>query len=196
MITFLLATRNAHKVRELRRLLRLAPVRLLTLRDFPGVPEVKEDGATFEANAVKKAVETSRHTLLPVLAEDSGLQVPALGGRPGVFSARFAGPARSDQANNSKLLRMLDRAPGRRRARFVCVLALAVGGRLARTFRGSCEGSVARRPAGKRGFGYDPVFVPRGRRVTMAQLSAGEKNRISHRGQAASRLARWLRTNL
>ena len=194
MITLLLATRNLHKVRELRRLLRGLPVRFITLDLFPGIPPVKENGATFRVNAIKKAVATSRRTILPVLAEDSGLEVRALNGLPGVRSARFAGPAQNDSANLSKLLRQMSgMPPARRQARFVCVMALAVGGRLIRTFEGNCPGSIALQAAGRGGFGYDPVFFPRGCRKTTAQLSAGEKDRFSHRGKAAGKLKGWLR---
>ena len=195
MFTFLLATRNHHKVRELRRILKGLPIRFVTLGRFPAIPAVREDGSTFRANAAKKAVQTSRHTILPVLAEDSGLEVEALGGRPGVRSARFAGPAQDDRANVSKLLRVMEKAPApRRQARFVCVMAVAAGGRLVRIFQGTCPGSIAFQPAGRRGFGYDPVFIPRGFRKTAAQLAAARKDRLSHRGQAARLLKRWLRT--
>ena len=193
-MTFLLATRNRHKVRELRRLLKGLPVRLITLDRFPGIPPVREDGSTFRANAVKKALQTSRHTPLPVLAEDSGLEVRALGGRPGVRSARFAGKAQDDRANVAKLLRVMIRVPAsRRQARFVCVMAVAAGGRLVQTFQGVCRGSIAFEPAGRRGFGYDPVFIPSGFRKTSAQLAGREKDVLSHRGQAARVLARRLR---
>ena len=171
------------------------PVRLIMLDRFPGIPPVREDGATFQTNAVKKAVQTSRHTILPVLAEDSGLEVRALQGRPGVHSARFAGKTQDDRANVEKLLRVMARVPaGRRHARFVCVMAMAAGGRLIQTFQGTCRGSIGFSSAGKRGFGYDPVFIPFGfRRKTSAQLSAEQKDRLSHRGKAARALARWLR---
>ena len=201
-MTFLLATRNRHKVLELRRLLRGLPVRLITLDRFPEIRPVREDGTTFRANAVKKAVQTSRHTPLPVLAEDSGLEVQALKGRPGVHSARFArhktggqaGKAQDDEANVAKLLRVMARVPaGRRKARFVCVMAMAVGGKLVRTFQGICRGSIAFEPAGRGGFGYDPVFISSGFRKTTAQLGGREKDGLSHRGQAVRALARWLR---
>ena len=194
MITLLLATRNPHKVKELRRLFRGFPIRFITLDRFPGIPPVKENGATFRANAIQKAVATSRHTILPVLAEDSGLEVRALNGRPGVRSARFAGAAQNDSANLSKLLRgMSGIPPSRRQARFLCVMALAIGGGLIRTFQGNCPGSIALQAAGRGGFGYDPLFIPRGCRKTTAQLSAGEKDRFSHRGKAAGKLKEWLR---
>ena len=194
MVSLLLATQNRHKVRELRRLFRGFPVRFITRDHFSGIPPVKENGATFRANAIQKAVISSRHTILPVLAEDSGLEVRALDGRPGVRSARFAGAAQSDSANLTKLLRLMTGvAPSRRQARFVCVMAVAIGGRLIRTFEGSCSGSIAHRPAGRGGFGYDPAFIPRGYRKTMSQLGSAAKDQLSHRGQAAGRLKQWLR---
>ena len=190
------ATRNLHKVRELRRLLKGLPVRLVTLDRFPGIPPVHEDGATFLANAVKKAVQTSRHTILPVLAEDSGLEVRSLGGKPGVRSARFAGKNQDDRANVEKLLRLLCGVPPeRRQGRFVCVMALAAGGRIIRTFHGVCRGTIAAGRAGRGGFGYDPVFIPAGFRKTTAQVSPAVKDRVSHRGQAARALARWITTS-
>ena len=170
------------------------PLRLVTLDRFPEIPPVRETGSTFRANAVRKAVQTSRHIPLPVLAEDSGLEVDALGGRPGVRSARFAGPAQDDRANLDKLMRLMKPVPGnRRQARFVCVMAVAAGGRLVRTFEGSCRGTIAVAPAGRRGFGYDPAFIPLGYRKTSAQLSGREKDRISHRGRAVLQLKGWLR---
>ena len=193
MVTFLLATRNRHKVRELSRLLKNLPVRFVTLDRFPLIPPVREDGVTFRANAVKKAVQTSRYTILPVIAEDSGLEVRALAGRPGVRSARFAGPTQDDRANLEKLLRVLKGVPAtRRQARFVCVMAVAAGGKLIRLFRGDCRGSIAFEEKGRGGFGYDPIFIPDGSAKSSAQLSAARKDRISHRGQAARALAAWI----
>ncbi len=197
-MTVLLATRNPKKAGELRRLLKNSPgpIRFLTLDQFPDIPPVREDGATFRANAAKKAVVTSRHTILPVLADDSGLEVRALGGRPGVRSARFAF-AQNDEANNAKLLKLLRGVPpARRQAHFVCWMALAVGGRLIQTFEGACAGSIAPRPIGKTGFGYDPLFIPRGRKKTMAQLGPHVKDRLSHRTKAVAAFKSWLKTDL
>lgn len=203
-MTVLLATRNRHKVRELRRLLKRAPIRFLTLDTFPNLPLVRENGSTFRENAVKKAVQISRRTLLPVLAEDSGLEVRALKGHPGVRSARFAlrraqgerTQSQMDRANVKKLLRGLADVPStRRQARFICVMAFAIGGKLLRTFAGSCAGSIAFHPAGRTGFGYDPVFIPRGHRKTMAQWGGRAKDRLSHRAKAAEKLERWLKKN-
>lgn len=192
MVTFLFATRNRHKVKELRRLLKGISVRLLFLDQFPGLRSVKENGATFRANAVKKAVQTSRFTILPVLAEDSGLEVRALQGAPGVRSARFAGRARNSSANVAMLLRSLAKVPkSRRQARFVCSLALAVGGKGVRTFEGTCPGSISFAAAGRTGFGYDPVFIPRGFHHTLAQLGPRVKDGLSHRSKAAVKFRRW-----
>jgi XTP/dITP diphosphohydrolase len=191
-VIFLLATRNRHKVRELRRLLKGLPVRFLTLDAFGNLPSVQETGSTFRANAVKKAVEVSRRTIFPVLSEDSGLEVRALGGRPGVHSARYACPP-NDRANLAKLMRELAEIPlGRRQAQFVCAMAFAVGGRLIQTFHGSCAGSIVFHPAGKNGFGYDPVFIPRGHRKTMSQLGARVKDALSHRRRTADQFRRYL----
>jgi len=192
-LTFLFATRNRHKVRELRRLLKGLPVRWITLDRFPEIPPVREDGATFAANAVQKAVQTSRYTPLLVLAEDSGLEVKALGGRPGIRSARFAGQGQDDQSNVAKLLRAMTRVPpSRRQARFVCVMAVAAGGKLIRTFRGTCRGSIAFEKKGRGGFGYDPVFIPQGHHRTMAQLPASRKDSLSHRFKASTQFSRLI----
>ena len=197
MVTLLLATRNRGKAEELRRVLAGVPVRILTLDRFPEIPHVKENGASFRANAVKKAVEVSKRTILPVLADDSGLEVKVLGGRPGLRSARFAGPAQDSGANNAKLLRsMAGVPPSRREARFVCWLALAVGGRLIRTFQGSCPGTIALQPSGRNGFGYDPLFIPKGYRETMAMMASRKKDGLSHRGRALAQLKAWFKTNL
>lgn len=198
--TVLLATRNPHKLIELRRYLRGIPARLVTLDAYPQVPPVREDGATFEQNAVKKAVLPSRRVPVLVVAEDSGLVVPALGGAPGVTSARFAAPVRRrgvaearrglsrDAANTAKLLRRLqDAPPARRRAAFVCVVAVARAGHLLGVVRGECRGTIADRPRGTTGFGYDPVFVPAGERRTFAELGPRVKDAISHRARALRR---------
>lgn len=196
-MTLLLATRNRKKAQELRRLLKGArhhfKGRLLSLDRFPDIPPVREDGNTFRANAVKKAVAVSRHTILPVLAEDSGLEVRALGGKPGVRSARYAGAAQNDQANIQLLLKRMRSVPVfQRQARFISCLGLGVGGKLVKVFQGSCAGSLAFRPAGRTGFGYDPVFIPWGFHQTMAQLGPRIKNSLSHRAVAVREFLTWL----
>ncbi|MBI3318860.1 MAG: RdgB/HAM1 family non-canonical purine NTP pyrophosphatase [Candidatus Omnitrophica bacterium] len=195
-MTLLLATRNPKKVHELRRLLKGVPVRFLTLGQFPDIPAVEEDGKTFRSNALKKAMIPSRSTILPVLAEDSGLEVRALGGAPGVRSARYAGADQDDAGNVAKLLKVLKKFPrSQRQARFVCSMVLAAGGKPIGIFEGSCAGWISFSARGKTGFGYDPVFIPAGRQKTMADLGPRLKDRLSHRAQAARKLKAWLRAN-
>ncbi len=196
------ATRNPGKTRELRELLAGFPVEVRDLTGFGPLPEVEEDGASFEENAYKKASFTARLLGVPALADDSGLCVAALGGAPGVHSARYGGPGLSDAERVARLLAaMKDRTD--RRATFVCVLSLAVPSGAALTYEGRCEGVIAVEPAGENGFGYDPVFVypPLGR--TFAQLGAEEKHRVSHRGRAMAELRaefedvmRWIRNHM
>ena len=193
-LTLVMATRNAGKVRELAELLRDLDVRLLSLNDFPELPEIPETGATFADNALAKAQTVAGLTGLPALADDSGLEVEALGGRPGVFSARYAqdrtGKATpTDEQNWQKLLDELrDVPPEKRQARFVCEIALAwPQGRLITT-RGELTGAIALKPRGTRGFGYDPVFWLSDYQATVAELDPAVKNRISHRGRALQEL--------
>lgn len=180
-----LGTKNQDKLRELQRLLKGSGIEVLSLQDFPHCADVKEDGRTFEANARKKARVYSKHTRSLTLADDSGLMVNYLRGKPGVYSARFAGPGCTYHDNNQKLLRLLKKIPAARRvAKFVCVMALCDKGRLTQTVKGECWGKIAFSERGKNGFGYDPVFVPRGFSKTFAELKSHTKNRISHRGKA------------
>lgn len=188
MHQFLLATRNPHKTREFTKILGDA-FEVRDLVDTPELPAVEETGSTFEANAILKAVETSRHVQGPVVADDSGLEVDALGGEPGVYSARYAGQGATDKDNVAKLLAELScHPPGPYSARFRCVLALAHEGALLGTFHGVVEGTIVDAPRGKDGFGYDPVFQPCGFDQTFGELSAAHKNRISHRAQAIQAL--------
>jgi XTP/dITP diphosphohydrolase len=192
-----LATRNAHKVQEIGEALGLPGVELVGVDAFPDVPEVVEDGDTFEANAVKKAREVAAAVGTTAMADDSGLVVDALGGEPGVRSARFAGDA-ADDAANRKLLRerMRDVPAARRTARFVCVLALAEADGTARTWEGRCEGTLLFEDRGTGGFGYDPLFVPEGLERTFAEMSGAEKAVISHRGRAIAAMRPALRAGL
>ena len=180
-----LATRNEGKIREFRRILADFPIEIKGLGDFGPIPDVVEDGETFEDNAVIKARHTARILGLPAIADDSGLEVAALGGAPGIKSARYAGEAADDREKNLKLLNALEGIEDRK-ARFVCVLAIAVPRGPALIYEGICEGAIALEMKGGNGFGYDPVFYfpPLGK--TFAELSADEKNRVSHRGKALS----------
>jgi XTP/dITP diphosphohydrolase len=197
-----LATRNMGKIREFKRLLGTFPVQIKSLEDFGPIPPVVEEGETFEDNAVMKARHTARILGLPAIADDSGLEVAALGGAPGVKSARYAGEKASDDERNLKLLDALKGVVDRS-ARFVCVLAIAVPRGPALLYEGICEGSITKEMQGSNGFGYDPVFYypPFGK--TFARLSVDEKNRVSHRGKAMSELREefekvliWLRQRL
>ncbi len=191
------ATHSAHKLRELRQLLHPAAAEMVSLDDI-GIPdEVDETGTTFEANARLKARAFARRTGLPTLADDSGLEVDALDGGPGVRTKRFAGEDATDEQNNRKLLEMLRGLPPEKRgARYVCVLALALpdaSGRITiRTSRGTLRGRIAAAPKGSGGFGYDPIFEPRGEPPggrTLGEWSAEEKNRVSHRARASARMS-------
>jgi XTP/dITP diphosphohydrolase len=193
-LTLVMATKNAGKVREMAELLRDLGVRLLSLADFPEIPDIPEEGATFEENAATKARTVAVLTGLPALADDSGLMVAALNGRPGVFSARYAkdrtaGRTPTDEDNWQKLLEELRGVPQEKRgARFVCEIALFFpDGRLITT-RGELAGFIALEPQGTRGFGYDPVFFVPAFGATVAELDLATKNRISHRGEAVRKL--------
>ena len=195
MIQLLLATRNQHKTREFAQLLGANfTVRDLTLKF--DIPAIAESGATFEENAALKAVTISRifpHEI--VVADDSGLEVKALGGAPGILSARYAGENASDRPNVEKLLRELQNARDRS-ARFNCVIALAKNGQLMTTVAGEVAGTITESARGGNGFGYDPIFVPNGFCETFAELTSETKNKISHRAQAAAALVRHFNTAL
>lgn len=191
----LLATGNEHKIREIKSIFKVDGLDFATVADFPGLPEVVEDRDSFEGNAIKKAVTLSAASGLPAMADDSGLEVDALDGAPGIYSARYAGGHGDDRANNSKLLSVLGDG-GDRSARFRCVIALARDPDNVDTVAGVCEGHIARAPAGDNGFGYDPVFIPAGYDLTFAQLDPAVKNSISHRSQALRRAyALWIQSN-
>ncbi|EGL81565.1 Nucleoside-triphosphatase rdgB [Caldalkalibacillus thermarum TA2.A1] len=190
----LLATKNRGKQKEYAMMLKPLGIQVLTLEDMPGeAPDVVEDGATFEENALKKAEAYHRHYKLPAMADDSGLTVDALEGRPGVFSARYAGEHASDEDNIAKLLAELEGIPLQQRtARFICVIAYVDGQGDPIIAKGSCEGQIALQPSGSFGFGYDPVFYLPSFQKTMAQLPPEEKNRISHRFNALKNFVRNL----
>jgi len=193
MKELVVATRNRRKLEEIRRILDGLDVRLYTMDDFPDCPEVIEDGETFEENALKKAREVAACTGKYALADDSGLAVYALGGAPGVFSARYAGPEANDQDNVHRLLKELGNVtPENRGAAFVCALALADPGGTEEVFHGRVEGAIGDQPRGHSGFGYDPVFFPEGHDRTFAEMSAKEKDSMSHRGRALEQFRQYL----
>jgi XTP/dITP diphosphohydrolase len=189
--TVLVSTRNAHKLVEIRQILG-ARFEVLDLSALPDFGEVEETGETFEENASLKALAASAHFEGWVLADDSGLEVDALGGAPGVRSARFSGDGATDASNRAMLLEKLEGIRGKERAaRFRCVVALACGGRIHQHFSGTVEGVIINLEKGAGGFGYDPLFVPEGHCETFAELGAEIKNRLSHRGRALEALKIW-----
>jgi len=196
MTEIILATHNIHKARELKTLLSDLDIDVLTLDDISTDIVLREDGDTFEANAFQKAKIVYNHTKLISLADDSGLEVFYLNGRPGVFSARYAGAEATDEMNNQKLLdEMRGVAPRRRRAQFRSVLAL-VGDGMEDMTEGICPGTIGETPRGTNGFGYDPIFIPDGFNKTYAELTAEEKNLISHRARSFSKMKKVMETKL
>jgi XTP/dITP diphosphohydrolase len=187
--SLLLATRNAHKASEFERLLRPAGIVVAPLPEGVVVPP--EDADTFAGNALVKARAAAAATGLATIADDSGIESEALGGRPGILSARYAGPRATDAENRAKLI---DEAPAGSALRYVCALALVdPAERVEVVFSGTCSGVRAPHPRGEGGFGYDPIFLADGSARTIAELTEGEKDAISHRGAAARELIRWLR---
>lgn len=185
--TLVIATRNPGKTKEIRELLAGFPIDIKNLNDFGPIPEIVEDGQTFDDNAYKKSSMTARMLGLPALADDSGLCVDALGGLPGVHSARYAGPDATDADNRRKLLDAL-KGKTDRNAAFECVISLAVPTGAALSYTGRCEGVITKEPMGSGGFGYDPLFFFPPFNKTFAQLGPEEKNRVSHRGKALTEL--------
>ncbi|KGX93450.1 deoxyribonucleotide triphosphate pyrophosphatase [Pontibacillus halophilus JSM 076056 = DSM 19796] len=192
MQELIIASHNEGKVEEIRKILSDFGVRVRSLADLDQqVPDVEETGTTFEENAQLKASSYAAMLNMPVLADDSGLEIDALDGRPGVFSARYAGEEKNDENNLQKVLTEMDGVKNRS-ARFVTVLALVLDEGTMELFRGECEGTITTSPVGENGFGYDPIFTPKDKSVTMAQLTKQEKNAISHRGHALDLFKHWL----
>lgn len=186
-----IATRNRGKVSEIRHLLKPFKLKVLSLMDFKGIGHIRENGKTFKANAVKKASAIAQKLKVLVMADDSGLQVEALNGRPGIKSARFAGPNPTTEKLCAKLLKLM-RGKKNRKARFVCDIAIAMPGGKIKVVEGACRGRIIDRMLGTSGFGYDPVFVPQGHSRTFAQLPLKHKNQISHRGKALKKAKAYL----
>ena len=185
MKELLIATRNKGKVREIADLLSVCGIRVTSLLDHAGMPDIVEDGVTFRANAAKKAVVIARHTGLAVMGEDSGLEVDALGGRPGVYSARYSGDDATDASNNALLLKELAGVPHERRtARYRSAIALADKDSLVDVVEGSCEGIITTELRGSNGFGYDPLFLIPARQRTFGELDLAVKQTMSHRAMA------------
>ncbi len=193
MRTLVVATRNRGKLQEIKAFLSGIVEHVSCAADFEGFPEIVEDGETFELNALKKAREAMQYTGLPALADDSGLVVDVLGGRPGVYSARFAGEHADDAANNRRLLKELDGVPTElRQSAFICAMAFVTPDGREQVFFGRVGGRILTEGHGNGGFGYDPLFLVDGFGRSMAQLTVEEKNTISHRGQALQSFREYL----
>ncbi|WP_273850971.1 XTP/dITP diphosphatase [Guptibacillus spartinae] len=189
MRKLLIATQNEGKVKEFKRRFESDDLRVLSLLDIEGAPDVAETGSTFAENAVLKAEAIMKLTNHPVIADDSGLVIDALDGDPGVYSARYAGPEKDDEANIDKVLKEMKDVPKEKRnASFHCLLAVAIPGQNTEIFSGACNGMITYERSGSYGFGYDPIFYVPSYDKTMAELSPEEKDAISHRGQALDRL--------
>lgn len=188
MTKLVLATRNNGKVKEIRDKLKDYPVVIKSLLDYPQIPEIMENGKSFKENALLKATIISRLTNLPALADDSGLEIEYLGGKPGIFSARWG---KTDQERILKILHQLQGvSQEQRRACFVCVMSLVIPENFTYTSKGVCSGKISLSPQGESGFGYDPIFIPDGYQLTFAQLGEEIKNKISHRAIALDKIIR------
>jgi len=192
-VEIVIATKNRKKLREIKEIWRGLGVRIVSLKDFPRVPRIIENGETFEQNAVKKAVKIGRFTGKLTMGEDSGLCVDALGGRPGVYSSRFAGKDKSDLKNNRKVLELLKGVPlKQRKAHYISAVALADKGGLICVVGGRCDGLIGFEPRGGSGFGYDPLFIIPKYKKTFAQLGPRIKHRMSHRFRAMEKAKKVL----
>ncbi len=193
----MIATQNRGKVREIREALKGLGLRIQSLQDLPHPIEVKEDGACFAENALKKARAYARSYHILTIADDSGLEVEALGKRPGIYSARYAGEKASDRENNQKLLKEMEGIPiSKRGCHFRCSIAIVSPEGMEAVAEGSCRGQIGLREVGRRGFGYDPLFILPKRGRTIAQLTIEEKNRVSHRGKALRKLRKMIQSFL
>ncbi|MFC7321070.1 XTP/dITP diphosphatase [Halobacillus campisalis] len=194
MKQLVIATKNAGKVEEFRTMFANYNIEVKSLLDFEQpIGDIVEDGDSFEENAIIKAEAIAEKFQIPVAADDSGLEIDALGGAPGIYSARYAGEDKNDQKNLEKVLHELKSTPAEERtARFVCAVAVARPGLSTFVKRGTCEGTIAEAPRGNEGFGYDPIFIPLHSNRTMAEHSSTEKNSISHRKQAILKIEEWI----
>jgi len=190
----IVATRNQGKIREIRNALKGVGLRIYSLSDFPDIPEIEEDGKSFAENALKKARFYSKYFGKLTIADDSGLEVDGLKGLPGIYSARYAGEMVSSQENNQKLLREMQGLPiSKRGARFKCFIAVVSQDGEEAIAEGSCKGTIGFKEKGRKGFGYDPLFILPKYGKTMAQLSLEEKNAISHRGKALRKIRKIIK---
>jgi len=197
MIEVAIATRNDKKLLELKRYMKGVKAHVISLKSLAHAPGIREDKNTFKGNAIKKAVTISKYTKGVVLADDSGLSVDILNGQPGVKSARFAGRNKKDYDNNTKLLRMMEKVPsGKRRARFICAIAIADKGRVVKIVEEYCKGRIALSARGRHGFGYDPLFLITKYKKTFGELGLKVKDKMSHRSKALKKARKFLKSYL
>ena len=197
MRELVIATKNEKKLHELRRYLKGIRANVVSLKDFKRVPRIVENGKTFKANAIKKALVISKFVKGLVLGDDSGLAVKALRGEPGVRSSRFAGPAKSDKQNNRKLLKLLEKvAPSKRQAKFICAVAICDNGKVVKLIEESCSGVIAFSEKGGYGFGYDPLFLIPKYKETFGELGLKVKDKMSHRSKALKKAREFLKRYL
>lgn len=197
MRTLVVATKNEKKLHELKRYLKAVRADVISLKEFRKVPKIVEDKSTFKGNAAKKALVVSAFVKGLAIADDSGLCVEVLGGSPGVKSARFAGPARNDKANNRKMLDLLgDYSLSKRKARFICAVCIADNGKVMKIIEEDCKGLIAFEPKGRYGFGYDPIFLIPKYDKTFGQLGLKVKDRMSHRSKALKKARAFLKKYL
>jgi XTP/dITP diphosphohydrolase len=191
----IVATKNKGKIREIKHILKPLKLKIISLLDLPNISDIKENKPTFKGNAIKKASTIAKKFKCTVIADDSGLEVMALGGRPGVKSARYAGPNPTTKKLCEKLLKAMAKKKYRW-ARFVCDIAIVKPGKKPKIVEGVCWGKITDRMIGDKGFGYDPVFIPEGQKLSFAQMPLNKKNRISHRGKALLKAKAYLATFL
>lgn len=193
MKEMIIATKNPGKREEFREMFKPFGYHVKTLLDYPEIPDIEETGTSFHENALLKAKEIASILQRPVIADDSGLEIDRLGGRPGVFSARYAGEPKDDERNIQKVLEEMKDVPDEERtAHFTCVLAVVVPGQDPVLFEGRCEGIILREKRGENGFGYDPIFYVPEKGKTMAEMTPAEKQSVSHRGEALAKFRKWL----
>ena len=192
MKEIIIATKNPGKAKEFQEIFKPLGYQVKTLLDFPEIPDVDETGKTFHENALLKAQEIATKLNRPVIADDSGLEIDSLGGRPGIYSARYAGEPKDDQRNIQKVLEeMKDVSDEKRTAHFTCVLAVVIPGNEPELFEGRCDGVILREKRGEHGFGYDPIFYVPEKGKTLAEMTPAEKQSVSHRGEAIAKFREW-----
>jgi XTP/dITP diphosphohydrolase len=197
MTELVVATKNKGKLREIKELLKDFDLKITSLADYPDAPQIEEDGKTFAANALKKAATIALYTKKLTLGEDSGIEIKALGNKPGIHSARFSGEKATDRKNNLKMLRLLKNVPStRRQARYRCCAALVDSKKIIDVVSGQCGGEIARQAKGKNGFGYDPFFLIKRYGKTFGELDPSIKQKISHRARALKKIKKVLQEYL